>query len=1559
MGKRSGKKSAHHAKRRMPWAFDETEVTKRVVEQSRECLEAYAAYPILVQEHANIERATAQGGYGRRQIYELVQNGADALLEDERCPPEEAVIHLVLTDDALYCANGGAPIDEGGVTAILASHVSMKRGTEIGRFGLGFKSVLGVTRAPEFFGRTGSFKFNSRRAEERIREVVPDATRFPTLRLAEVVDPLKAAQQDPVLAELMDWATTVVRLWRKAKESAWLSEDLSIFPPEFLLFSSHVRKLLLEDRTRTGATRTIHVSRAGKAVLLNEGNSHSKWRVFDTVCTPSPEARKDAGELADRDELPISWAAPLEGRSERGTFWAFFPTEYLTTLSGIVNAPWKTNEDRQNLLKGPFNFALLDTVAELVCDEMWKLSEELEVGKYLDLMPARGREPANWADERLGERVYELAVDFEALPDQEGRLRLPDELRVHPQRAPRAALYEWAAYPGRPLDWCHPSVETVTRRSRVERLIPEDHVASYEEWLEALVTDGSAVASVAALRVFDRLLDDEAVKPSSYREAKILQTDDGRMVAPAAGSVFLASEHHEARTDVAYVHRAIAADPGALPILERLGIGPVDPEAELRSYLDAYGRIGTVSVDWDVFWSMARLLHADEANAILSAYPEFRRSILVRTLSGKFRPTYAVLAQGPIVSTDTAGSEAATVDSEYHAAEMKLLGLLGVVCVPGPAGGSTREAWFDDYLKMCRKKYLEAIPDDAPHPMPEYLEFAEDSFPGPLASLSSMNAAGRAVLTHSVLSYETQLSEQWHMKHRTMASHPKKVFISPALWMLRLRGVLATSLGHRSVAGSLSPSLGRWRVFLPIAECGERVAELLGLRNDVGQLTPADWVEALERVETLEGDDDLGAFYALACRAVDAPELLRCRVGPATDLHRPEEIAVVHWPSEYLQLTRDGAPVVLVDTEDEADVLVDCWGMKPHEAAIGSQLAAVRIGEPTPLTDEFPYLSFCIEPEVEMPQLVRCEDLQLEMITDAGKAQQPRDFWREAGCVYWRDSLGDDQLLRTVSTAMGLGLSEDQIEAILSGAIGDKRRDRMAKIRALPDVLSRFAALLPARDVRRHLPEGLLGSIDSDSEDIDATRLARLAQAAYGVDLLREFRTELNEQGYGAPRHWAGGYPARQFVEALGFPLEYAGFERVRRDALLRVDGPSELPPLHDFQQEIAERTRELVSGGRGRAILSLPTGAGKTRVAVQALVESVKSGQLKQPVLWVAQSDELCEQAVQTWQYVWRCLGPDRQLLISRLWSNNESESYEGYSHVIVGTLAKLSLCIEKPAYEWLRQAGVIVVDEAHGAIASSYTAFLDWCGLGRVHRRDEAVLLGLTATPFRGVSEEETERLVKRFDNNRLDDGILGGDSYKRLQAMGIIAHVEHEVLEGAKIELDENEQRQVERFRELPKSVGQRLGLDRDRNRTLVESIRRRAKDTTVLVFAGSVAHAQVLAAMLQYEDVPAAAVSGETDATVRRYYVEQFREGTLRVLTNFAVFTEGFDAPAVGAVYVARPTFSPNLYQQMIGRGLRGPKNGGKESCIIANVRDNLDMYGERLAFNHFDYLWRRG
>jgi superfamily II DNA or RNA helicase len=113
---------------------------------------------------------------------------------------------------------------------------------------------------------------------------------------------------------------------------------------------------------------------------------------------------------------------------------------------------------------------------------------------------------------------------------------------------------------------------------------------------------------------------------------------------------------------------------------------------------------------------------------------------------------------------------------------------------------------------------------------------------------------------------------------------------------------------------------------------------------------------------------------------------------------------------------------------------------------------------------------------------------------------------------------------------------------------------------------------------------------------------------------------------------------------------------------------------------------------------------------------------------------------------------------------------------------------------------------------------------------------------------------------------------------------------------------------------------------------------------------------MAALLTLDGITAKPITGLTEPGPRRHYIEQFREGELRVLTNYGVLTQGFDAPAVRAIFVARPTYSPNLYQQMIGRGLRGPANGGKPECLIVNVEDNVRQFGQQLAFRDFEHLW---
>lgn len=295
--------------------------------------------------------------------------------------------------------------------------------------------------------------------------------------------------------------------------------------------------------------------------------------------------------------------------------------------------------------------------------------------------------------------------------------------------------------------------------------------------------------------------------------------------------------------------------------------------------------------------------------------------------------------------------------------------------------------------------------------------------------------------------------------------------------------------------------------------------------------------------------------------------------------------------------------------------------------------------------------------------------------------------------------------------------------------------------------------------------------------------------------------------------------------------------------------------------------------------------------------------------------------------------------MTLSRLWAGNEPNERDGHQ-VVVASLAKLDTVVKRnngdweESYGWLVNPTIIVVDEAHRSIGQQYTRTLSAMGGTKRVAEMTTPLLGLTATPFRGFNATETEQLANRYHRNLLDEGVFPGDDvYGYLQERGVLARINHRELRGAQLELTHDELEHTNRMRRLPESVENRLGKNDARNTEIVRAVLDLSEAETALLFATSVENAKVLAALLTYNGVEARAVAGTTDPHARRRYVEDFKAKRVRVLTNYNVFTEGFDVPKVDAVFITRPTFSPNVYQQMIGRGLRGPLNGGKELSLI--------------------------
>lgn len=111
---------------------------------------------------------------------------------------------------------------------------------------------------------------------------------------------------------------------------------------------------------------------------------------------------------------------------------------------------------------------------------------------------------------------------------------------------------------------------------------------------------------------------------------------------------------------------------------------------------------------------------------------------------------------------------------------------------------------------------------------------------------------------------------------------------------------------------------------------------------------------------------------------------------------------------------------------------------------------------------------------------------------------------------------------------------------------------------------------------------------------------------------------------------------------------------------------------------------------------------------------------------------------------------------------------------------------------------------------------------------------------------------------------------------------------------------------------------------------------------LIFAAGVAHAEHVVATLRANGVEAACILGLTTIAERDRLVGRFKRGELRYLVNVAVLTTGFDAPQVDCVALLRPTLSPGLYYQMVGRGFRLAP--GKQDCLVLDFGGNVVRHG---------------
>ncbi len=401
---------------------------------------------------------------------------------------------------------------------------------------------------------------------------------------------------------------------------------------------------------------------------------------------------------------------------------------------------------------------------------------------------------------------------------------------------------------------------------------------------------------------------------------------------------------------------------------------------------------------------------------------------------------------------------------------------------------------------------------------------------------------------------------------------------------------------------------------------------------------------------------------------------------------------------------------------------------------------------------------------------------------------------------------------------------------------------------------------------------------------------------------------------------------------------------------------------LFDYQKTVFKRIIGHYNGGDDRVFLHMPTGSGKTRVSMSIVCEMIKEED-GGTVLWLAEGQELLEQAVEEFETAWKHLG-NKEVQASRFYGNYEWDDID--QGFIAAGLQKL-WNKEKNSTTFLwdlsNDVSLVVFDEAHQSVAETYQLMIQRL----TDLNEDCRLLGLSATPGRTYADRSAdEKLSNLYDQNKVSIDISGyDDPFEYLVSEGYLSDPEFHTLEMTDQILTENLKNKVEgmsRGQEYSKAVLDQLTEDDRRNLKITRKILHLIEQghERIILFATTVKHAEIISAVLKGQGVESGVITAKTPDYIRDRKIERFKSDSQepQVLCNYNVLTTGFDAPLTSAAVIARPTTSLVLYSQMVGRAIRGPEVGGTEEADIWTVIDtDLPGFGDLPeAFWNWEDVW---
>lgn len=400
---------------------------------------------------------------------------------------------------------------------------------------------------------------------------------------------------------------------------------------------------------------------------------------------------------------------------------------------------------------------------------------------------------------------------------------------------------------------------------------------------------------------------------------------------------------------------------------------------------------------------------------------------------------------------------------------------------------------------------------------------------------------------------------------------------------------------------------------------------------------------------------------------------------------------------------------------------------------------------------------------------------------------------------------------------------------------------------------------------------------------------------------------------------------------------------------------------LHPYQKRIKDEAMKRLDYKFEKSFfIQMPTGAGKTYTALECVVDLMRKPRFldddSKPttdkfVVWLVDRNELAEQALESFKRLWQVRG-DHEIDVFRFFKNFEPDFPVSPGGIVFAGFDKMYAVMKNPEHSafkamryMLNNTELLIVDEAHHSLADTYYACIQ-----QFQQIPNIKLMGLSATP--GTTDQETTRqLVELYSA----DKITIRDDYWKPVADPIIYLQEQKYLARLKNQLLETG---IQASGNSEDTVLTGLAANSERNEKIMEQIQLADEQgEATIVFACTLDHVYALLVLCRAYKIKARYIIGDVEQVDRITILQDFKNREFNILINLDILSTGIDLPIVQKIIIARPISSPNLLSQILGRALRGPKNGGNEENIVINIKDNLINFpGSSFLYNYYQSDW---